>query len=248
MNELALFAGAGGGLLGTRLLGWHPVCAVEKEPYSREVLLRRQRDGVLPLFPIWDDVRTFDGRPWHGLVDVVTAGFPCQPFSTAAGNKRRPYTDERNCWPDTIRVIREVEPQHCLLENVPGLLAHEYANRVFGDLAEGGLFFRWDCLLGCAFGADHERNRIWILAHAAANGRQRSVCSDASHGVETCQATAGTLDTRSARLTKLEKRLGEPAVFRANDGLPNRVDRLAAIGDGQIPGVVRAAWLLLSQQ
>lgn len=87
MNELALFTGTGGGLLGSRLLGWTPVCAVEKESYCREVLLRRQRDGLLDLFPIWDDIRTFDGSPWRGAVDIVTAGFPCQPFS-AAGTRR----------------------------------------------------------------------------------------------------------------------------------------------------------------
>src|SRR5258707_12337635 len=99
VNELALFAGAGGGLYGAGLLGWTTICAVEKAPYRREVLLRRQRDGVLPLFPIWDDARTFDGGPWRGLVDIVTAGFPCQPFSVAG--PRLHETDERNIWPDT---------------------------------------------------------------------------------------------------------------------------------------------------
>ena len=63
MNELALFAGAGGGILGGRLLGWRTRCAVEVDAYARSVLLARQRDGLLPAFPIWDDVRTFDGKP-----------------------------------------------------------------------------------------------------------------------------------------------------------------------------------------
>ena len=63
MNELALFAGAGGGILGAALLGWNTVCAVEIERYPRECLLQRQRDGILPRFPIWDDVCTFDGKP-----------------------------------------------------------------------------------------------------------------------------------------------------------------------------------------
>jgi len=69
MNELALFAGAGGGLLATtHLLGWRTVAAVEKDPYRREVLLRRQRDGMLDLFPIWDDIRTFDGEQFLGYI------------------------------------------------------------------------------------------------------------------------------------------------------------------------------------
>lgn len=83
MNELHLFAGAGGGILCGILLGHSCVCAVEIEPYCRKVLLQRQRDGILPKFPIWDDVRTFDGKPWRGKVDVVCGGFPCQDISCA---------------------------------------------------------------------------------------------------------------------------------------------------------------------
>ena len=85
MNELALFAGAGGGILGGHLLGWRTVCAVEWEPYPASVLVARQNDGILPPFPVWDDVQTFDGRPWRGLVDVVSGGFPCQDISAAGG-------------------------------------------------------------------------------------------------------------------------------------------------------------------
>jgi DNA (cytosine-5)-methyltransferase 1 len=85
MNELALFAGAGGGILGGHLLGWRTVCAVEWEPYPASVLCARQNDGLLPPFPIWDDVQTFDGKPWKGIVDVVSGGFPCQDISAAGG-------------------------------------------------------------------------------------------------------------------------------------------------------------------
>jgi DNA (cytosine-5)-methyltransferase 1 len=77
MRELALFAGAGGGILGGKLLGWRTVCAVEWEPYPISVLVQRQNEGILPPFPIWDDVRTFDGTAWRGFVDVVSGGFPC---------------------------------------------------------------------------------------------------------------------------------------------------------------------------
>ena len=121
MRELSLYTGSGGGLLGTHLLGWQTVCAVEIEEYARDVLLKRQKDGLLPKFPIWDNAKTFNGEEWRGRVDVVTAGFPCQPFSVAG--KRKGELDERNMWPDTYRIIREVQPEFLLLENVPGLLA-----------------------------------------------------------------------------------------------------------------------------
>ena len=83
MNELALFAGAGGGILGGHLLGWRTVCAVEWEAYPASVLCARQNDGLFESFPIWDDVQTFDGNPWRGIVDVVSGGFPCQDISAA---------------------------------------------------------------------------------------------------------------------------------------------------------------------
>jgi DNA (cytosine-5)-methyltransferase 1 len=121
MNELALYAGCGGGILGGSILGWRTVCAVEIDRYCAAVLLNRQRDGALPVFPIWDDVRSFDGIPWRGAVDIVSGGVPCQPFSVAG--KRKANTDERDMWPETIRIIREVRPRYAFLENVPGLLS-----------------------------------------------------------------------------------------------------------------------------
>src|SRR6266705_115979 len=83
LRELALFAGAGGGILGGSLLGWRTVCAVERDAYCAALLAQRQADGCLPIFPIWSDVTSFDGRPWRGFVDVVSGGFPCQDISVA---------------------------------------------------------------------------------------------------------------------------------------------------------------------
>jgi hypothetical protein len=108
MNELALFAGAGGGILGGKLLGWRTVCAVEIEPYAASVLVARQNDRILPPFPIWDDVCTFDGHPWRGIVDVVSGGFPCQDISAAG--KGAGITGERSgLWREMERVVREVD-------------------------------------------------------------------------------------------------------------------------------------------
>ncbi|MHC4179358.1 MAG: DNA cytosine methyltransferase [Planctomycetota bacterium] len=157
-----MFSGAGGGILGGLLLGWRTACAVEIDPYCRQVLMQRQEDGHLPPFPIWDDIRTFDGREWRGVVDVVSAGFPCQPFSVAG--RQRGKDDKRNLWPETIRVICEVRPRFAFLENVPALLAHRYYGRILGDLAESGYSVRWDCIPASAVGANHQRDRLWIYA------------------------------------------------------------------------------------
>jgi len=118
MHELALFAGAGGGILGGRLLGWRTICAVEWDPYAASVLLRRQDDGILEPFPVWDDVRTFDGKPWRGLVDVVSGGFPCQDISVAGGGAG--IDGERSgLWSEMARVVGEVRPKFVFVENSP---------------------------------------------------------------------------------------------------------------------------------
>ncbi len=164
MNELHLFAGAGGGILGGMLLGHTCVCAIEIEPYCRKVLLQRQRDGILPKFPIWDDVRTFDGKPWRGKVDIICGGFPCQDISCAG--KGAGIDGERSgLWSEFARIISEVRPRYAFVENSP-MLAIRGLGRVLGDLSKIGYDARW-CVMGANdVGAPHIRKRMWILAHA----------------------------------------------------------------------------------
>ena len=164
MNELALFAGAGGGILGGMLCGWRTVCAVEIEDYPRRVLLQRQADGILPRFPIWDNVCTFDGKPWRGKIDVISGGFPCQDISAAG--KGAGITGERSgLWKEYARIIGEVRPRFAFVENSP-MLTVRGLGAVLGDLASLGYDARW-CVLGaCDAGAPHKRERIWIVANA----------------------------------------------------------------------------------
>lgn len=162
MNELALFAGAGGGILGGHLLGWRTVCAVEIDPYPRNVLLARQDDGTLPPpFPVWDDVTTFDGKPWRGIVDVVSGGFPCQDISSAGAGKGIDGA-RSGLWREFARIIREVRPLYAFVENSP-MLTSRGLGRVLGDLAEMGYNAAWGVLGASDLGAPHVRKRIWIL-------------------------------------------------------------------------------------
>src|SRR3989304_4802045 len=173
LRELALFSGAGGGILGGLLLGWRTVCAVELDAYCRSVLLARQRDGVLAPFPIWDDVRTFDGEPWRGHVDVISGGFPCQDIS-AAGAGAGIDGAKSGLWVEMARIIREVRPRYALVENSP-MLASRGLGRVLGDLAEMGFDARWGVFSAAEVGAPHLRERIFILATDASRGGQREL-------------------------------------------------------------------------
>ena len=270
LNELALFAGAGGGILGGHLLGWRTVCAVEWEPYPASVLCARQNDGLLPPFPIWDDVQTFDGKPWQGIVDVVSGGFPCQDISSAG--KGAGIDGERSgMWREMARIIHEVQPRFAFVENSP-MLTSRGLGVVLGDLASMGFDAQWGVLGAADVGANHQRDRIWIVA------RQRESLSYAEHdGIGWRQQQSESIEKKDGELAytqssgqppcqdetfkrvrqPLEKQFGrsgigasewwksEPNVGRVADGVAARVDRLKAIGNGQVPLCAAAAWRIL---
>jgi DNA (cytosine-5)-methyltransferase 1 len=171
VNELALFAGAGGGILGGHLLGWRTVCAVEFDAYAASILVARQNDGCLAPFPVWDDVRTFDGRPWRGRVDVVSGGFPCQDIS-AAGGGAGISGSRSGLWSEFARIIGEVRPGYVFVENSP-MLASRGLGQVLGDLAALGFDAEWGVLGAADVGAPHQRDRIWIVAAYADGDRIR---------------------------------------------------------------------------
>ena len=242
LNELALFAGAGGGILGGKLLGWRTICAVEREPYAASVLIARQNDGILPTFPIWDDVCTFDGRPWRGIVDVVSGGFPCTDVSPARTNNHQNGKQQgikgksSGLWTHMRRIIGEVQPRFAFIENSPQLRTRGLSV-VLRDLAAMGYDARWG-VLGCRqFGADHIRERIWIVA-TNTNLPQREG-GGLSGGIHQEHKDLGCSNWRQDQ-SNLE---------RVADGLANGMDahRLRAIGNGQVPAVAKLAWEILSR-
>ena len=170
MNELSLFSGSGGGVLATtHLLNWRTVGYVEFNPYCQKVLAQRIEDGLLDEAPIFGDIRAFltEGYAdaYKGMVTVISAGFPCQPFSVAGRQKAE--DDPRNMWPATLDVIRRVEPRYCFLENVPGLLSrkHRYFETILKDLAESGYNAKWKVISAAEVGAPHKRDRLFIVAN-----------------------------------------------------------------------------------
>jgi len=327
MNELALFAGAGGGILGGHLLGWRTVCAVEWEQYPASVLCARQNDGLLPPFPIWDDVQTFDGKPWRGIVDVVSGGFPCQDIS-AAGKGAGIDGERSGMWGEMARIIHEVRPRYVFVENSP-MLTSRGLGRVLGDLATMGFDARWGVLGAADVGANHQRDRIWIVGKATNPLRWRSqeqtnehilesqgsnqlqfseprdsgemgysnhygqtaskigssvikgsdICktwqeqaSKSTRSSEQYEELANTCEIRPCSKEAKQRVAGEfrfaecgvdrnwwqteprnvPRITQRNlgrvaDGMAARVDRLKAIGNGQVPLCAATAWRILSQ-
>ena len=264
MNELALFAGGGGGILAGHLLGWRTVCAVEIEDYPRRVLLQRQADGFLPRFPIWDDICTFDGKPWRGKIDVVSGGFPCQDIS-AAGKGAGLDGERSGLWVEMARVIHEVQPRFVFVENSP-MLTSRGLGTVLGDLATMGFDARWGVLGASDIGAKHERKRIWIVArqpkflpHAQHNRirwweqQQKSIEEKAFNMANTNDSNWRREHRRFWSVQKCNQEwdshstFNQPEPIRMVDGVANRVDRLKAIGNGQVPLCAATAWRILSE-
>ena len=249
MNELALFAGAGGGILGGHLLGWRTVCAVEWEAYPASVLCARQNDGLLPPFPIWDDVQTFDGKPWRGIVDVVSGGFPCQDIS-AAGKGAGIDGERSGMWGHMARVVSEVRPKYVFVENSP-ILVTRGLERVLSDLTKIGYDTKWTVMGAADVGANHQRDRIWIVGkQKMANSRGKRCDKGNKPKLETNKAiwTTSAISLKSS----LERYNGknwstEPNVCRVVNGVADTVDRLKAIGNGQVPLCAATAWRILNE-
>jgi DNA (cytosine-5)-methyltransferase 1 len=226
MNELALFAGAGGGLLANHLLRspvWRTVCAVEIDGYARDILAARQNDRLLPPFPIWDDVRTFDGTVWRGRVDVVSGGFPCQAYSTAT--RGRSTADD--LWPEMRRIVAETAPRYVFAEN-PSKKAVDCAA---DDLEAMGYKTTCIALASADLGAPHVRQRYWLRAYADDEGK-----------------LLGALNAEMARVPAIRHALwgGYPRNPRISDGMAHRMERIKATGNGQVPIVAATAWRILT--
>jgi len=173
VNGLALCAGGGGLELGLSLaLGdaYRTVCVVEREVYAAAVLVSRMEEGRLHPAPVWDDLTTFNGRRWRGCVDILSAGFPCQPFSAA--RKRQADDDSRHLWPHVRRVINGARPALVFLENVGALISTRQRDGrpaymvVRNELERLGYRVTETLVRASDVGAPHQRERVFILGHA----------------------------------------------------------------------------------
>lgn len=241
LRTLHLFAGAGGGLLADALTGHTPVCAVEINAYCQQVLSARQNDGHLPWFPIFPDVRKFDGRPWRGLVDAVCGGFPCQDISIAG--KGAGIDGERSgLWSEMARIIGEVRPRFVDVENSPKL-TRRGLGRVLGDLAALGYDASWMCFGAGDASAEHDRQRIWVAAEMA-----HPECERCGAQEQRCEAHRPQAYGPTGWTGRPGGWPAEPGMGRMAHGLAHRVDRLKALGNGQVPRVAATALSILRSQ
>lgn len=221
IKEFHLFAGIGGGIYGGHILG-HSCCgAVEIDDYCKDVLEQRQQDGWMDSFPIYGDITSLNGRNFKGAFDILCGGFPCQAFSYVA---RGQNISEKNLWPEMLRFVWESEAPIVFAENVT-LNAIRTASM---DLESIGYRVKY-CKLSCGeLGADHRRDRYWLLAV-----KTPSALSKINESLE--------------RLGKIHMGCWvTPFSELKNEVVTNRRAQLKAIGNAQAPLVAATAFRILA--
>lgn len=244
LKHLSLFTGAGGELLASQHLhAWRSVGYVEWDDYRQRVLAQRIKDDFLNNAPIFSNIDTFISEgyagSYTGLVDVITAGFPCQGWSTIG--KQLGEQDPRNKWPETREVIQIVKPRQILLENSPRIMSTGFIFQIIEDLSALGYVGRATRLSGLHVGAYSKRERAWIKAELSDPIGLRL---QGWHNI-TEKWEAKNRSIQGLGKDQLRVDLPDPRTFRVNHGDSSRVDRTKAIGDMQIPKVAATAWEIL---
>lgn len=230
LRHLDVCAGIGGFSLGLKLAlgdGVRTVGYVEREAFAASVLLARMEDETLERAPVWcGPLEDLDGGELRGHVDILTAGFPCQPYSAAG--KREGDSDERAIWPRIKELAAAVQPNVLFLENVRVAAFRQ----PFDDIQDMG-FALLDAaaLTASDLGAGHHRRRVFVLAH------RRGVQLREQPWRRSGEGRQGPPQPLGAAWWA-----GEPGVARVVRGVPGRVDRHRAIGNSVCPQMVAAAW------
>jgi DNA (cytosine-5)-methyltransferase 1 len=269
---------------------WETVAWVEINPFCQKILKQH-----FPNAKGHDDIKTFSGESLRGSIDIITGGFPCQPYSTAG--KRLGKEDDRHLWPEMLRVIREVQPRYVVGENVRGLTNWSGGlvfDEVQADLEAEGYEVLPFLLPACAVNAPHRRDRIWFIAHAGnvlhtgeLDNRRNRTAEKGSEGineqeretsfrerirVESLTSGENVTNTSPVRLQgRINKNDSEttiryalrsdssdlqagfehfptqPPICGGNDVVPNRVDRIKALGNSVVPQLVYEIFKAIEQ-
>lgn len=244
MRVLDLFSGIGGFSIGFERAGMSTVAFCEVDKYAIKVLKKNW-----PNVPIYGDVRELTKKVLDddGIsVDVICGGFPCQDISNSG--RQEGITAERSgLWSEFARLIGEIRPRYSIMENVTALLSGDngrWFGKLLGDLAEIGYDAEWHCIPASQLGANHHRDRTWIIAYPSSKGLQGR-----SEIIDTGIKGAIINELAARRFCDFEP-LGsiEPTLCRGSNGVSNRSHRIKCLGNAvvpQIPEVIARALMSL---
>lgn len=272
LNGLDLFSGIGG--ISLALRDWiSPMAYCELDPYCQGVLLDRMAKGLMHNAPIWDDIRSLKWENCGFVpLDIIYGGFPCQDISVA-GRGKGLEGSRSGLFFEIMRLAKEIKPQFIFLENVPAITSRG-GLRVVREIAEMGYDCRWCVISAASIGALHRRERWFLLAHSMQPGRRKDVRAtygnEKKNGTQymqqpfgLCSEVANTNPSRQSRLSiGAEKERSSPrisgeyssiddwkktvsSVCRITDGLPQRLDRIRALGNSVVPEQAKEAFKIL---
>lgn len=227
MKMLDLFSGIGGFSLAASWAGIKTVAFCEIDPFCQKVLRK-----YWPDVPIYSDIRDLRGSE-IGTVDIVSGGFPCQPFSTPG--KRKGKQDERYLWPEMLRVIKETKPSWIVGENVIGL-DNGTLDEILSDLESLGYETAAFEIPACVFGANHERYRIFIVGYSDSKPKlqaDKKIKPFRSEGY----SRKSTPRFDWGNICRAYWEIHQPPILGVDDGIPDRVDRSRVLGNAIVPQV-----------
>jgi len=230
MYGLDLFSGIGG--LTKALEGYViPAAYCENDRYAHAVLLSRMASGDLPIAPVWDDVRTLRSHDLPGPIDIIYGGFPCQDISVA-GRGAGLGGQRSGLFFEIARLVGEIRPRFVFLENVSAITVRG-SERVVGELCRLGYDARWGILSAADVGANHRRERWWLLAHAT---------SKRLEGLEQQKRSRKAFAMRSDFVLPTVSQADINKASREDDGLRIPVDRIRSLGNSVVPLQAREAF------
>jgi DNA (cytosine-5)-methyltransferase 1 len=235
MKVLDLFSGIGGFSLGLERAGMETIAFCEFDNDARKVLSKHWPD-----VPIHEDVRLLDGKQYRGTVDVVCGGFPCQDLSNA-GEQKGFGGDRSSLYKQMLRIISECMPGYAIFENVSALISGDggrWFARFLYDLAEIGYDAEWHCIPASEFGANHHRDRVWIIAYPKCEGREGLIKDD---WLSSSKKTPYPFTMHRA-IRAWSKLVGGFAKIRSGDGIPVKLERnrIKQMGNAVIPQIPEA--------
>ncbi len=216
MRHGSLFSGIGGFDLASEWMGWENIFHCEKNEFCQKILKYHFSKSIT-----YADIKQTDFTIHRGQIDVLTGGFPCQPYSSAGLRKGK--EDERHLWPEMLRAIREIRPNWIVGENVGGIVNWNGGmvfDEVQSDLENEGYEVFAYILPACAKNATHRRDRVWFIGHSKSKGRQEGL----RIGEKEKFSTYGDSDQKSFRIGNFEPTIASSFFGSGNDGLSKRLD------------------------
>lgn len=241
MKHASLFTGIGGFDLAAQWMGWENVFQVEKDKFCQD---RLKED--FPNTKKHGDIKEFDGTQYRGTIDIISGGFPCQPFSI--NGKRKGTNDNRHLWPEMLRVIREIQPVWVVGENVPNIINMELEN-VCLDLESIGYKVQPFVIPARSINAVHNRYRVWVVAYSPSIKQKRGIYKRSEHKGEVGRILTPE-GVRDAVHRYWENSLPKSRTVGGNDGLScwvDRAKRTEALGNAVVPQLVYEIFRIIEQ-